>query len=157
MNSLMIDDAMVALALSWELEDGRVPEFIARTALLQMLERHGYDGAGGLRDLAAGIDSWRVETGRNGRVSTADLRAAVLDGRIVPKARVYESDWTQMIGTTDLDERLQLAIAIKGRLTGVYRYYEQRLSRVNEEVDAIHAQRPMRLDLDLEPTLSEKG
>ena len=157
MNGLMIDDAMVALALSWELEDGRVPEFIARTALLQMLERHGYDGAGGLRDLAAGIDSWRVETGRNGRVSTADLRAAVLDGRIVPKARVYESDWTQMIGTTDLDERLQLAIAIKGRLTGVYRYYEQRLSRVNEEVDAIHAQRPMRLDLDLEPTLSEKG
>ena len=155
MNGLMRDDAMVALVSSGELADGRVPQFIGRTTLLQMMERHGYDGTGGARDLAAGIDSWRVETGRHGRVSTADLRAAVLDGRIVPKARVYESDWTQMIGTTDLDERLQLATAIKGRLTGVYRYYEQRLSRVNEEIDAIHAQRPVRLDLD--PVLSDKG
>ena len=77
------------LVLAGELEEGMVQEFIGRTALLQMLERHGYDGSGGARDLAAGIDSWRVETGRNGRVSTADLRGGVEDGRIAPKARVY--------------------------------------------------------------------
>ena len=47
MNGLTIDDAMVALVLSGELEEGRGPEFIGRTALLQMLERHGYDGTGG--------------------------------------------------------------------------------------------------------------
>ena len=46
MNGLMIDDALVALVLSGELEEGRVPEFIGRTALLQMLGRHGYDGEG---------------------------------------------------------------------------------------------------------------
>ena len=80
MNGLMIDDAMVALVSSGELDEGRVPEFIGRTALLQMLVRHGYDGTGGVRDLTAAIDSWRVETGRHGRVSTADLRAGVLDG-----------------------------------------------------------------------------
>ena len=60
-----------------------------------------------------------------------------------------------MMGTTDLDERLQMATAIKDRLTGLYRYYEQRLSRVNEVIDAIHAQRPRGLDLD--PGLSESG
>ena len=43
MNGLRIDDAMVALVSSGELKDGRVPEFIARTALLKMLVRHGYD------------------------------------------------------------------------------------------------------------------
>ena len=103
------------------------------------------------RGLTAGV--WRlVGTGACPRRTCA---RRWIDGRIAPKARVYESDWTQMIGTTDLDERLQLATAIKGRLTGVYRYYEQRLSRVNEEIDAIHAQRPMRLDLD--PVLSDKG
>ena len=155
MNDLKIDDAMVALASSGKFGECWVEEFIGRTALLQMLEKQGYDGTGGVRDLAAAIDRWRVQTGRNGRVSTADLRAAVLDGRIAPTARVYESDWTQMTGTTDLDERLQLATAIKDRLTGVYRYYEQRLSSVNDEIDAIHAQRPMRLDLD--PVLSDKG
>ena len=47
MNGLMIDDAMVALVLSGELEEGWVPEFIGRTALLRMLVRHGYDGTGG--------------------------------------------------------------------------------------------------------------
>ena len=151
----MIDDVMVALVLSGEVEEGRVQEFISRTALLQMLGRHGYDGTGGVRDLAAAIDSWRVQTGRNGRVSTADLRAGVEDGRIAPKTRVYESDWAQMMGTTDVAERLRMATAIKDRLTGLYRYYEQRLSRVNEVLDAIHAQRPMRLDLD--PGLSESG
>ena len=155
MNGLMIDDAMVALGPSGEFAEGRVEEFIGRTALLQMLGRHGYDGIGGVRDLAAAIDRWRVATGRHGRVSTADLRAAVLDGRIVPTARVYESDWAQMMGTTDLDERLQMATAIKDRLTGLYRHYGQRLARVNEVVDAIHAQRPMRLDLD--SLLSESG
>ena len=155
MNGLMIDDAMVALALvNGEFGEGRVEEFIGRTALLQMLERHGYDGPGGARDLAAAIDRWRVQTGRNGRVSTADLRAGVDDGRIAPTARVYESDWAQMMGTTDVAERLQLATAIKDRLTGLHRYYEQRLSRVNEVLDAIHGQWPMRSDLD---PLSESG
>ena len=120
-----------------------------------MLGRHGYDGTGGVRDLAAAIDRWRVATGRHGRVSTADLRAGVEDGRIAPKTRVYESDWAQMMRTTDVAERLRMATAIKDRLTGLYRYYEQRLSRVNEVLDAIHAQRPMRLDLD--PVLSESG
>ena len=85
-----------------------------------------------MRDLAAAIDRWRVAKGRHGRVSTADLRAGVLDGRIAPTARVYESDWAQMMGATDLDERLQMATAIKDRLTGLYRHYGQRLSRVNE-------------------------
>ena len=155
MNGLMIDDAMVALGPSGEFAEGRVEEFIGRTALLQMLGRHGYDGIGGVRDLAAAIDRWRVAKGRHGRVSTADLRAGVLDGRIAPTARVYESDWAQMMGTTDLDERLQMATAIKDRLTGLYRHYGQRLSRVNEVVDAIHAQRPRGLDLD--PGLSESG
>ncbi len=156
MNGLMIDDALVALVLSGELDEGWVQEFIGRTALLRMLERHGYDRmVGGVRVLAAAIDSWRVETGRNGRVSTADLRAGVEDGRIAPKTRVYESDWAQMMGTTDLDERLQMATGIKDRLTGLNRYYQQRLSRVNEVIDAIHAQRPMRLDL--EALLSENG
>ena len=151
----MIDDVMVALVLSGEVEEGRVEEFIGRTALLRMLERHGYDGTGGVRDLAAAIDSWRVAKGRHGRVSTADLRAGVEDGRIAPKTRVYESDWAQMMGTTDLDERLRMATAIKDRLTGLYRYYEQRLSRVNEVLDAIDAQRPRGLDLN--PGLSDKG
>ena len=155
MNGLMIDDAMVALGPSGEFAEGRVEEFIGRTALLRMLGRHGYDGTGGVRDLAAAIDSWRVATGRHGRVSTADLRAGVEDGRIAPKTRVYESDWAQMMGTTDLDERLRMATAIKDRLTGLYRYYEQRLSRVNEVLDAIDAQLPRGLDLD--PGLSDKG
>ena len=60
-----------------------------------------------------------------------------------------------MMGTTDLDERRRMATAIKDRLTGLNRYYQQRLSRVNEVLDAIDAQRPMRLDLD--PLLSESG
>ena len=34
----MIDDVMVALVLSGEVEEGRVEEFIGRTALLRMLE-----------------------------------------------------------------------------------------------------------------------
>ena len=147
MNGLMIDDAMVALVLSGELDEGRIQEFIGRTALLQMLVRHGYEGTGGARDLAAAIDGWRVETGRNGRVSTADLRAGVEDGRIVPKARVYESDWAQMMGTTDLAEKLRMATEIKDRLTGMHRYYEQRLTRLNDVFDGIDAQWPMRLDL----------
>ena len=108
----------------------------------------GTTGPAGCGDLAAAIDSWRVATGRHGRVSTADLRAGVEDGRIAPKTRVYESDWAQMMRTTDVAERLRMATAIKDRLTGLYRYYEQRLSRVNEVLDAIDAQRPMRLDLD---------
>lgn len=33
-------------------------------------------------------------------------------------------------------------------MTGLYRYYEQRLARVDEVLDAIHAQMPARLDLD---------
>ena len=148
MNGLTIDDAMVALVGSGELEEGRVQDFMGRTGLLDMARRHGYEGTGGLRDLAAAIDRWRVETGRHGRVSTADLRAAVEDGRIVPTARVYESDWAQMMGTTDLDERLQMATAIKDRLTGLNRYYEQRLARINEVLDAIDAQRPVRLSLE---------
>lgn len=115
MNGMVIDDAMVALVLSGELDEGRVQEWVSRTALLQMLKKHGYEGSGGARDLAAGIDGWRVETGRNGRVSTADLRAAVEDGRIAPKVRVYESDRVQMMGTTDVAERLQMATAIKDR------------------------------------------
>ena len=120
-----------------------------------MLGRHGYDGTGGMRVLTAAIDRWRVATGRHGRVSTADLRAGVEDGRIAPKTRVYESDWAQMMRTTDVAERLRMATAIKDRLTGLYRYYEQRLSRVNEVLDAIDAQRPRGLDLD--PGLSDKG
>ena len=48
-----------------------------------------------------------------------------------------------------------MATAIKDRLTGLYRHYEQRLSRVNEVIDAIDAQRPRGLDLD--PGLSESG
>ena len=148
MHGLLIDDAMVALVLAGELEEGRVQEFIGRTALFQMLARHGYDGTGGVRDLTAGIDSWRVETGRHGRVSTADLRAGVEDGRIAPKARVYQSDWAQMMATADLTERLRMATEIKDRLTGLHRYYGQRLARVNEVLDAIDAQRHTRLDLD---------
>ena len=46
MNGLMIDDAMVALGPSGEFAEGRVEEFIGRTALFQMLGRHGYDGTG---------------------------------------------------------------------------------------------------------------
>ena len=76
MNGLMIDDAMVALGPSGEFAEGRVEEFIGRTALLRMLERHGYDGTGGVRDLAAGIDSWRVATGRHGRVCPASTKYA---------------------------------------------------------------------------------
>ena len=155
MNGLQIDDAMVALVLAGELEEGMVQDFIGRTALLQMLERHGYDGTGGVRDLAAGIDSWRVETGRNGRVSTADLRGGVEDGRIAPKARVYQSDWSQMMATADLTERLRMASGIKDRLTGLHRYYEQRLARVDAVLDALDAQWPTRLDLD--PLRSESG
>ena len=109
----------------------------------------------GIRTLTAAIDRWHVETGRHGRVSTADLRAAVLDGRIVPTARVYESDWAQMMGATDLAERLQMATGIKDRLTGLHRHYQQRLARVNEVIDAIDAQLPRGLDLD--PGLSESG
>ena len=56
------------------------------------------------------------------------------------KRGCYESDWAQMMRTTDVAERLRMATAIKDRLTGLYRYYEQRLSRVNEVLDAIHAQ-----------------
>ena len=41
--------------------------------------------------MAAAIDSWRVQTGRNGRVSTADLRAGVDDGRIVRRQRGFTS------------------------------------------------------------------
>ena len=54
MNGLMIDDAMVALGPSGEFAEGRVEEFIGRTALLQMLGRHGYDGTGGIRYLDGG-------------------------------------------------------------------------------------------------------
>ena len=67
----MIDDVMVALVLSGEVEEGRVEEFIGRTALLRMLERHGYDGTGGVRDLAAGIDcQGRTKTVTLGRSKT---------------------------------------------------------------------------------------
>ena len=148
MNGLPIDDAMVALVLSGELEEGMVQELIGRTALFQMLQRHGYDGTGGVRDLTAGIDGWQVETGRHGRVSTADLRAGVDDGRIAPKARVYQSDWTQMMTTADSTERLRMATEIKDRLTGFHQYYEQRLARVNDVLDGIDAQPSMRLNLD---------
>ena len=148
MIGLTIDDAMVAMVLSGDFDEGRVQDFIGRTALLRMLERHGFDGIGGVRVLAAAIDGWRVEIGRNGRVSTADLRAAVEDGRITPAARVYESDWTQMMGTTDLGERLQMATAIKDRLMGLHRYYGQRLARVDAVLDDRNDQRPLMLDLD---------
>ena len=50
----MIDDVMVALVLSGEAEEGRVQEFISRTALLRMLERYGYDGTGGVRGPGGG-------------------------------------------------------------------------------------------------------
>ena len=114
MNGLMIDDAMVALGPSGEFAEGRVEEFIGRTALLRMLGRHGYDGTGGVRDLAAAIDRWRVAKGRHGRVSTADLRAGVEDGRIAPKTRVYESDWAQRVS-----KKVEIGVEVSRRDKGL--------------------------------------
>ena len=39
-----IDDAMVNVG---EMDEGRCQERIGRTALLQLLHKHGYDGKGG--------------------------------------------------------------------------------------------------------------
>ena len=87
-NGLPIDDTLVNLGYSGELDEDQGTEDLSRTALLEMFRRHGFDGTGGFRDLAAALDRWGVQSGRNSRVRRSDLRAVIDEGRIVPTVRV---------------------------------------------------------------------
>ena len=49
-NGLPIDDAMATLVYSGDLPEEE--QELSRTALLEMLRKHGFDGQGGFRDLA---------------------------------------------------------------------------------------------------------
>ena len=94
---------------------------------------------------------------RNGRVSTGDLRQAVEDGRIVPTVRVYQSEWNQMMGTTDPMTRLRMIDRYAGAHRGPTRHYNERTARlpamrdelaleVNAAMDIGPSTRPMALD-----------
>ena len=127
-NGLPIDDAMVTLVYSGELPEEE--QELSRTALLEMLIRHGFDGKGGSRTLASAIDRWRLPVRRNGRVSTADLRMAVEEDRIVPTVRVYQSEWNRMMSTKDPMTRLRMTDSMLARLEVPTRYYNERTARL---------------------------
>ena len=140
MTGLPIDDAMVALVDSGRLDEGRTSDYIGRTGLLSLLKDQGYDGTGGLRELSGKIDTWPVETGRNGLVSTADLRAGVGDGRIMPTVRVYQSDWNMMMAEPDINAKRRMATGMRDLLAGPFKYYERRLRELDAVIDEIDQQ-----------------
>ena len=107
---------MLALVNAGEMDEGRCQEYIGRTALLQLLRKHGYDGKGGGAGFGGG--DWQVATGRHGRVSPADPRAAVEDERIMPTARVFRSHWDRMMSEQDLSSRRRMATARRDLLAG---------------------------------------
>ena len=127
-NGLPIDDAMVTLVYSGELPEEE--QELSRTALLEMLIRHGFDGKGGSRTLASAIDRWRLPVRRNGRVSTADLRMAVEEDRIVPTVRVYQSEWNQMMAATDPMTRLRMIDSMLACLEVPTRHYNERTAHL---------------------------
>ena len=107
---------------------------------------------------AAAIDRWRLPVRRNGRVSTGDLRQAVEDGRIVPTVRVYQSEWNQMMGTTDPMTRLRMIDSMLARIAVPTRHYNERTARlksmrheVAQEVNAAMDIGPSTIPMPLMP------
>ena len=87
----------------------------------------------------------------------ADLREAVDDGRIVPTVRVYQSEWNQMMVTSDPMSRLQMLDSMLERLAVPTLHYNERTARtqamrdavalaVNAAMDIGPSTRPMALD-----------
>ena len=145
MNDLPIDDALMTLVYSGELSEAE--QLLSRTTVLDMLCRHGFDGDGGSRALASAIDRWKLPLRRNGRVSTNDLREAVEDGRIVPTVRVYQSEWNQMMATTDPMARLRLLDSMLARIAVPTRHYNERTARLQAIRDEVAREVNAAMDL----------
>ena len=67
----------------------------------------------------------------------ADLREAVDDGRIVPTVRVYQSEWNQMMVTSDPMSRLQMLDSMLERLAVPTLHYNERTARTQAMRDAV--------------------
>ena len=67
----------------------------------------------------------------------ADLREAVDDGRIVPTVRVYQSEWNQMMVTSDPMSRLQMLDSMPERLAVPTLHYNERTARTQAMRDAV--------------------
>ena len=148
-NGLPIDDTLVKLGYSGELDEDQGTEDLSRTALLEMFRRHGFDGAGGFRDLAAALDRWGVQSGRNSRVLKSDLRAVIDEGRIVPTVRVYQSEWNRMMETKDLMARLRIIDDMLERLAVPTRYYNERTSRLQAIRDEVNQEISTSMDIGI--------
>ena len=133
-NGLPIDDAMV----DWVLDGALDEEYVEWAALVQMLRQHGFEGCGSWDVVAAVIGTWNVEIDRNGRIATADLRAAVMDGRIAPRLDVSEAEWIGMELTTNPDDRRRTLDSMLDRTVRQSRYYRWRMACLQKVSDEVH-------------------
>ena len=137
-NGLPIDDAMVDSVLDGALDEERTAEYVEWAALVQMLRQRGFEGCGSWDVVAAVIGAWNVEIDRNGRIATADLRAAVMDGRIAPRLDVSEAERIGMELTMNPDDRRRMVENMLDRTVRQFRYYRWRTACLQKVADEVH-------------------
>lgn len=75
------EETLIRAVENGDLDADRVPEYLGRSTLLDLLRSYGYKG--NVRHLKAALDRWDIKCRAADRCpSTADLRAAVADGRV---------------------------------------------------------------------------
>ena len=82
--------------------------------------------------------AWNVEIDRNRRIAAADLRAAVMDGRIAPRLDVSEAEWIGMELTTNPDDRRRTLDNMLDRTVRQSRYYRWRTAGLQKVADEVH-------------------
>ena len=124
---MTISDAVIALRYSGAFD--QAPAELRRKTLCAMCQKN--DSAIRMSDLTVALDEWGIRCGRNGVVITADLRAAVDDGRITPSSgtMVYQSDINAVTGTDDPQERVDRLYEIIEREQGRATYHLGRIER----------------------------
>ena len=90
--------------------------------------------------VTAASGAWNMEIDRNGRMATAFLCLAVEEGRIEPTARIYQSEWNQMMAATDPMARLRMIDSMLLRIAAPTRHYNERTARLRALRDEVAKQ-----------------
>ena len=133
MTERSVEETLIRAVENGELDTDRVPTYLGRSTLLDLLRRYGYKG--NVRGLKAALDLWDIKCRATDRCpATADLRAAVADGRV----EVNKSSLTgvgNLRSIQPLSRRRITAQRMMEREKSMLRHHQRRIDREQRDLD----------------------
>lgn len=133
MTERSVEETLIRAVENGELDTGRVPEYLGRSTLLDLLRSYGYQGH--VRGLKAALDRWDIKCRATDRCpSTADLRAAAADGRV----EVNKSSLTGVGNLRSIQPLSRRRIAAQRMMEqekSMLRHHQRRIDQEQRDLD----------------------